>query len=395
MQNDQARHALALALVLVAGVIGPAAADTAQGTITTMEFDEIDHVYTTGAVPPPGSFRQNAGLAAQTAPTPEPAKRGAGVFGVLSRASTVLGGAGSVVSASGEIARTLRIADDVSKLAPLTTALGMAGSRRFDALLQTYMLPRVSPTGAVMLQGFLAAQAEYKSHFGTTRAESPQAPAPAQLEPYAKGAIRHYTIASNGWVRIDDPNTKLAIIIKPDVGKSYLIDAGSKTVRVNGYSRAAPASDAPGATGSGTAAVEDRVESIGKATLDGIAAVGFRTRSTMRVAGGGGTCPDTTITSTRVEYFAPYRIASDAANTSPTAQRPDGGGCEPKSSVKHGGGKVPADQLVVYEANTVEKTTAGGTDKYTFVLERGNLQERGSADPAAFEIPAGFRQVSS
>ncbi len=393
MQHAQTRYALALGLALAAGVIGPAAADTALGTLAAIEFDEIDHVYTTGVVPPPGSFRQNSGLAAQTAPTPEPPKRSSGVFGALSRAGTVIGGASSVVAASGEIGRALRIADDVAKLAPLTQALGMAGGRHFDALVQTYVLPRVSPTGAVMLQGFLSAQAEYKRNFGPPPAGTVQAP-PAQLEPYAKGAIRHYTIASNGWVRIDDPNSRLSVIIKPDAGKSYIIDAGSQTVRTSSYTAASSAPSMPGAAGSGIAAVEDRVEPIGNATLDGIAATGFRTRSTMRVAGGGAVCPDATITSTRVEYFAPYRIASDAANSSPISQRPESGGCEPKSSVKHGGGKIPTDQLIVYEANTIEKTTSGGTDKYTVVIERGNLRERSTADPSTFEIPSGFRQVS-
>jgi hypothetical protein len=391
MLRRQARHAIPLALAMAAAAVCPATAQTPPAAFSAVEFDEIDHVYTTETVPPPGSFRQNAGLVAQ--PVPEATKKPSPIFGALGRASTVLGGASSVVSASGELGRALRIADDVSKLAPLTNAMGMAGGRRFDALVQTYVFPRVSPTGSVMLNGFLAAQTEYKSHFGPTRPDAAPAAPPAQLVPYAKGALRHYTIASNGWVRIDDPNSKMVLIIKPDAGKSYLIDNAAKTVRTASYSREAPAAAGLGA--SGTADVNDRIEAIGKTTLDGIAATGFRTQSTMRVAGSGGTCPDTTITSTRVEYFARYRVASDAANASPAAQRPDTGGCEPASTVKHAGAKVPNDQLLVYQANTVEKKTSAGSDKYTVVIERGNVQERSTSDTSAFDIPSGMKQVSA
>jgi hypothetical protein len=277
--------------------------------------------------------------------------------------------------------------------------MGMAGSGRFDALLQTYMLPRVSPTGAVMLEGFLAAQAEYKARFGSTRADAAPGPAPApppeQLASYAKGIFRHYTIGSNGWVRIDDPSTRMTVIIKPDTGKTYLIDAGSQTVRTSNYARSMPTPPGSDAGTKGTAAVSDRTDALGQATLDGVQAAGFRTLSTMRVAGAGGACADTTITSTRVEYFAPYRIASDAANSSPAAQGSVSGGCEPASTVKHAGSKVPSDQLLMYQANTVEKKTSTGSDTYTVVIERGNVQAISASDMSAFAIPSGMKAVSA
>lgn len=385
--------ALAIALSMAAGAAGPAAAQTVPVAFSAVQFDEIDHVYTTDTVPPPGSFRKDAGLVAD--PAPVVAKKPSPIFGALTRASSVLGGASSVVSASGEIGRALRIADDVAKVEPLTTAMGMAGSRRFDALLQTFMLPRVSPTGAVMLQGFLAAQTEYKAHFGPTRADAAPATAPEQLAPYAKGALRHYTIGSNGWVRIDDPTTRMTVIIKPEAGKAYLIDNGSKTIHTSDYARSVPATAGSAGGAKGTAAVVDRTDALGQATLDGVQAAGFRTQSTMRVAGAGGTCAETTITSTRVEYFAPFRIASDAANSSPAAQRPDAGGCEPASTVKHAGSNVPNDQLLVYQANTVEKKTSAGSDRYTVVIERGNVQEISASDMSAFDLPAGMKQVSA
>jgi hypothetical protein len=362
-----------------------------------LEFDEIDHVFTTEAVPQPGSFRQDAGLVTAQAPAPaaaatEAPRKTSTIFGALTTASTVLGSASSVIGASGELGRALGIAEGVTRLAPLTTAMGMAGGRRFDTLVQTYVLPRVSPTGAVMLQDFLSAQSEYKSHFGNRNPPAQSAP-PVQLAPYAKGAIRHYTVAANGWVRIDDPNSKMSLIIKPDIGKTYIIDAGSQTVHAVNYGGTARAGAAPSGTG-GTAAIDDRVEQLGTATLDGIPTAGFRTRSTMNVvAGATGTCPDATIVSTRVEYFSGYRIGAEAANASPLAQTPDASGCDPKSSVKHAGSNVPADRLVLYQANTIEKKTSTGNDRYTIVIERGNLQERTTADASAFAIPSGYKQV--
>lgn len=392
MLRQQARAALALSLTMAAGAACPAAAQTAPAAFSSVEFDEIDHVYAMDvAVPPPGSFRQDAGLVAQ--PAPATPKKQNPIFGALSRASTVLSGVGGVVSASGEIGRALQITDDVAKVAPLGTALGMAGNRQFDALVQTYMLPRVSPSGAVMLQGYLAAQSEYKSRFGTVQ-QLGAAP-PEQLAVYAKGTLRHYTIASTGWVRIDDPNTKMIVIIKPYIGKLYLIDAGSKSVRTGNYTRSAPFSNGSSAGASGTAAINDRIDVLGQMTLDGVQSTGFRTRSTMQVAGAGGACPDTTITSTRVEYFANFHVASDAANASPAAQRPDATGCEPASSVKHAGSKIPNDQLLLYQANTVEKRTAAGSDRYTVVIERGNVQERSASDTSPFDVPSGMRQISA
>jgi hypothetical protein len=382
-------------LALVVAVAGGPGIPASGAALTALEFDEIDHVYTTEAVPQPGTFRQDAGLVsaqtAATAPTTE-APRKRSIFDALGSASTVLGNASSVVGSSGELGRALGIADGVARLAPLTTAMGMAGGRRFDTLLQTYVLPRVSPTGAVMLQGFLSAQADYKTHFGA-RSPGPQAAPPPQLAPYAKGTIRHYTVAANGWVRIDDPSTKISLIIKPDQGKTYVIDGGSQSVHVTTTARASTASTAASGT-SGTAAIDDRVEQLGQTTLDGIPTSGFRTRSTMSVvAGATGTCPDATIVSTRVEYFSGYTIGADAANASPLAHTADASGCDPTSSVKHTGSNVPADRLLLYLANTVEKKTSAGSDRYTVVIERGNLQERTAAAASVFEIPAGFHQV--
>jgi hypothetical protein len=378
MRMSRLGQATVLTLVLTTGA--------APAGIAIVEFDEIDHVYTTETVPPPGSFQQDAVLVASAAPQQAAAapKKPSGVFAVLSNASTVLTGAGSVVAASGEIGRTLQIADSVASVAPIATAMGMAGGKQFDLLLQTYELPRVSPTGAVMLDGFLAAQAELKNRF--PRAQN--APPAEQLVPYAKGALRHYIVAANGWVRINDPATKTVTIIKPDAGKSYVLDGAARTYRASDYAAGTDARPTPGAT----AAVEDAVQSLGIATLDGVATAGFKTHSTMRVVSTGAACTASTISSTRVEYFAPYRIVSGAANQSPAGQR-QSDGCEPAATVKHIGGSVPADQLVMYTSNTVERTTASGTDRYTIVIERGNVQEKISGDQSPFEIPAGYRQI--
>src|ERR1700688_2783304 len=137
-----------LALVVAAAAAGPAA-PASGAALGALEFDEIDHVYTTEAVPPPGTFRQDAGLvsaqAAAPAPTQEPPRRNSSIFGALSTVSTVLGNASSVVTSSGELGHALNIADGVARLAPLTTAMGMAGGRPIRAVLPNCLLARRRP----------------------------------------------------------------------------------------------------------------------------------------------------------------------------------------------------------------------------------------------------------
>jgi hypothetical protein len=177
--TSERRTTVSLALVCaLASCLGcPGGAATEITAPSVIAFDEIDHVYTTENVPPPGSFERDAGQVAPSALAAAAPNKSRGIFGALSAASTMLGGASSVVASSGELGRTIGIADNVMKLAPLTNALGMAGNRRFDALLQTYLLPRVSPSGAIMLSGFLSAQADYNAHFPSARSRSPQEPA--------------------------------------------------------------------------------------------------------------------------------------------------------------------------------------------------------------------------
>jgi len=396
-QNIRLPALLAFAILVASGQPGIAQTGS-TGALSALEFDEIDHVYTTDAVPPPGSFQQSVALVTPQAPQqapPQAPPKNRGVFGALSAASSVVGGASSVVASSGEIGRALKVADTAARLAPIANAMGLAGSRRFDALLQAYVLPRVSPTGAVMLQGFLSAQAEYKNRFGSPRTDSsPAAPAAAPLEPYAKGALRHYTLASNGWVRIDDPTTKTIVIIKPDAGKAFTLDPGAQTVRTTEYAHSIPVDGTVNQTASGTASFDDQVEPLGQPAIDGVPVTGYRTRSTIPVTDGGSPCPDTTITSPRSASFHRHRTPSPAANVSPAAQTSDARPCEPKAIAKHTGSQVPSDQLVLYQANTIDKRSAGGGDHYTIVIERGNFREQTTADARTFDIPAGFRQVA-
>lgn len=164
---------------------------------------------------------------------------------------------------------------------------------------------------------------------------------------------------------------------------------------MSGYARSAPPAESAGDGKSGTAAIDDRIEPIGQTTFGGIAATGFRTRSTMRASGAGTSCAHSTITSTRIEYFAPYRIASDAANALPATQTADAGGCQPASSVAHTGTTIPNDRLLIYQANTIDKNTPTGADRYTIVIEHGNFLELSSAATSAFDIPADFQQVAT
>lgn len=95
----------------------------------------------------------------------------------------------------------------------------------------------------------------------------------------------------------------------------------------------------------------------------------------MGASGAGTSCAHSTITSTRIEYFAPYRIASDAANALTATQTADPGGCRPAGSVAHTGTTIPKDRLVIYQANTIDKNTATGADRYTIVIEPASRRD--------------------
>src|SRR6202048_4949824 len=83
MRRARVRTAM-LALVLAAA---SAAAPARAAEPGALEVDEIDHVFTTEAVPQPGSFRQDAGLVTAQAPAAaatEAPRKTRSIFGALS-----------------------------------------------------------------------------------------------------------------------------------------------------------------------------------------------------------------------------------------------------------------------------------------------------------------------
>ena len=393
----------AIAAAMIATLTSANAARAADSLTTPaiVTFDEIDHVYASGDVPPPGAFDQSLRAIAHV--SAQPRKRGflEGTLRGLSVAGTQLDNAVSIVGASGQIGQTLHIAAGAAALAPVANAMGLAGQGRLDTLLQTYVLPRVSPSGAQLLSGYLAAQQETAGRYphapsAVATATTPAAgPSPA-ADPYARGSLRTYTVASTGRVRIDDSDERVAIVFAPDVGKTYAIDDGNRTVHVTPYdpSFARSASAVPQSAGaSRDPALTSRVEPLPAMTLGQTPATGFRTHVVMNVPAGGGACTQAIVTSDRVEYFAPIRIASTAANSSPFAPSDVRDSCAPTGAVVATGTPIPADQLLVYQANTIERTTSAGDERYTLVIERGNLRTATTAPSGVFEIPEGYRQI--
>ena len=395
------RTAIAAVTIAALAAASAARAEDPVATPAIVTFDEIDHVYTSGDVPPPGAFDQSLRQIAHVGAPPR--KRGFldGALRGLSVAGTQLDNAVSIVGASGQVGQTLHIASAAATLAPVASALGLAGQGRLDALVQTYVLPDVSPSGAQMLSGYLAAQAQTAARY--PHAASAGAPAgtpagvPAQgQDQYARGSLRTYTIASTGRVRIDDPDQHVAIVFAPDVGKTYAIDDGNRTVRVTAYdpslSRSASVMSQP-TSATGNPALTSRVEPLPAATLGQMPATGFHTHVVMNVPASAGACTQATVTSDRVEYFAPIRIASTAANSSPFAPSDVRDSCAPSGAVIATGTKIPADQLLMYQANAIQRTTSAGSERYTLVIERGNLRTDATPPSGIFEIPDGYRQI--
>jgi len=219
--------------------------------------DDIDHVYTNGNTAAPKRSR---------------------FFDTLSGASGIFSGV-----ARSAVSSVLPTA--LGRSSPIANGMGLAGSRRFDTLLQTYLLPRVSPTGTVLPSDFLNAQNEFKNSFPNARTRVGQQPAPERLVSYARGTLRYYTIGANGWVRIEEPGGATTLIVKLDLGKTYLMDPVSRSVRIGAYGRPEAASASTAAASDGTAAVVERVESLGEADVDGVISAGFKTHANVHVGG--------------------------------------------------------------------------------------------------------------
>jgi hypothetical protein len=113
----------------------------------------------------------------------------------------------------------------------------------------------------------------------------------------------------------------------------------------------------------------------------------------MNVPASAGACTQATVTSDRVEYFAPIRIASTAANSSPFAPSDVRDSCAPTGAVVATGAQIPADQLLMYQSNAIERKTSAGSERYTLVIERGNLRTAATAPSGIFEIPEGYQQI--
>jgi hypothetical protein len=392
-----------IAAFAIAAIIAPNAtrADDAVATPNVVTFDEIDHVYANGNVPPPGAFETSLRGVAHTGERPH--KRGFldGALHGLTVAGTQLDNATSIVGSSGQLGQTLHIASGAAALAPVASAMGLAGRGQLDTLVQSYVLPRVSPSGAQLLSGYLAAQQEVAARYPHASSNVAPAPTPSAVatqadDAYARGSLRTYTIASTGRVRIDDPDERLAIVFAPDIGKTYAIDDGNRTVHVTPYdaSLAGPAPVAPRpASSSGKAGLRSSVEPLPATTLGDTNASGYRTHVVMNVTASGGACTKATVTSDRVEYFAPIRVASTAANSSPFAPSDVRDACAPAGRVVATGPHIPADELLLYQANTIERTTSAGSQRYTLLIERGNLRTETTAPSGTFEIPEGYRQI--
>ena len=405
------RTAITAVTIAALTAASAARAEDPVPTPAIVTFDEIDHVYADGDVPPPGSFNQSLSQIGHVSTRPR--KRGFldGALRGLSAAGTQLDNVVNIVGASGQIAQTLHIASGAAALAPVADAMGLAGQGRLDTLVQTYVLPRVSPSGAQMLSGYLAAQQTTAARYphapnGVAAAATPAAVPAQEADLYARGSLRSYTIASTGRVRIDDPDERVAIVFAPDVGKTYAIDDRNRTVHITPYDPSfpgsAPVSSNP-ASASGSPALTSRVEPLPAATLGQTPATGFHTHVVMNVPASTGACSQATVTSDRVEYFAPIRIASTTsgvsskpgslAMSSPFAPSDVRDSCAPAGAVVATGTKIPADELLMYQANAIQRDTTAGSERYTLVVERGNLRTAATVPSGIFEIPDGYRQI--
>ena len=349
---------LILALTIAASDVPAGAQEVTAPAV--FAFDEIDHVYSPGAaLPPPDSFDQDLREVVHTNASPAARKKSflQGAMQTLNVAGTQLNNAVSIVGSSGTIGQTLNIANGAAAMAPIANMMGLAGTGKIGVLLQTYLLPNVSPSGAQLLSDFLTARSDAMSRYPRTAlATATETP---DLATYGHGSLRKYSLASNGWVRIDDPDAHVYVVLEPDVGKIVAVDDANRTIRIVAYDTVLASPLAVNGK-NGTPLVTSKRDALGTKALARTSAEGFHTHVIMHVAADNHGCAQATVTSDRVEYFAPIKVPSAAANTAPLAPTGTHDDCVPAGGIASSGAAPPADQLLLYQANTVERKTAGG-----------------------------------
>jgi hypothetical protein len=183
------------------------------------------------------------------------------------------------------------------------------------------------------------------------------------------------------WSRVELPG-QYAVIKRPDLGKTFVLDLRNKTYSTD-KTPAAEQSQQPYA--SGTATLDSTVTWSSNQTLDieGVTTTRYDADGALKLSEAAGSCANGTLQAKLTEYVTD---GAEPATLSQIAIEPFvlPQGCDP-TIVRHVAGDDPRGRFYLYRVVRVQGKNAHGV-----VSQRSNVRELGPADAALFAPPSDF-----
>jgi hypothetical protein len=197
--------------------------------------------------------------------------------------------------------------------------------------------------------------------------------------------------------RIDDPIAQTAIIVRPDLGKTILLNLSKNTyaiVQMTPAPSPLPSVATPAATPTATSTpsmynyrIESSVEALPDMVIDGVGVTGKRGTATFKTLQATPRCRAIELALTWTSYYAngfdaPIKLALPLGLTPPST----------KCTFEHAGFDAqPSDKLIIYSSVQLDASVLGvSIPPIVTVSEYGNIVQLGPQDRALFDIPPGF-----
>jgi hypothetical protein len=223
------------------------------------------------------------------------------------------------------------------------------------------------------------------------------------------GLLRHFSFLGT-MSRVDDPISQKATIAKPDIPEVIYLDLAKKTYRTVGGDAATqlltPAdpiallhslqNGLPSGPGTATIDIATTTNAIAPRDIEGVAATGFSTETTIAAKNVTGTCFPINLTIHGTTYTEqsraePFARAFEATDPSVIAKGLAVGGCTVTFGSPAAKSLSPPG-FVLYRLTEADATLPilNVPMKTTSLTERGNIKALTPADAAMFAIPADY-----
>ena len=196
--------------------------------------------------------------------------------------------------------------------------------------------------------------------------------------------------------RIDDPIAQTAVIVRPDLGETILLNLAKSTyaiVQMTPAPSPLPSVAAPTATPPATPTpsvynyrIESSVEALPDMVIDGVGVTGKRGTATFKTLQSTPVCRAVELTLIWTSYYANDFDAPTKAALPPGLTPPS-----TNCTFEHIGIDSPrSDKLVVYSSVQLTASVLGMSIPIVTVSEYGNIVQLGPHDRALFDAPPGF-----